>query len=87
MNPSRLLWVAITALSAGAWAAEAPRPLDAPVRLGRHGRVERFEDPGYPVAGFHQRLETQRAVWISGLTAFAAAPWAGQNCLKILISL
>jgi hypothetical protein len=65
------------ALVAGVAAAQEPQaadgpPVRSPISLGLTGGVEHFEDPGYPVPGFHVVSQSRRDLWLPGFITLGA---------------
>lgn len=73
MNFLRMLPLVTMLMASGAPAQASSPPSDAPVRIGTFRGVERFEDPGHDVPGFHVVQRYRRGLLIGGGAMFAVA--------------
>lgn len=69
----RILPVFGVLLSSAAWSQATQPTSDVPVRIGTFRGVERFEDPGHDVPGFHVERQFRGGLLIGGAAMFGGA--------------
>lgn len=81
----KILPLVTVLIASGASAQEIPQSTEAPVLIGTFHGVERFEDPGHDVPGFHLERRYRTGLLIGGSFMFAEGYLFGASMLGVIV--